>query len=397
MVEKEPLQAEVNIGMIGHVDHGKTTITSALTGKWTDTHSEELKRGISIRLGYADAIFRKCVNCGEYTSEKKCSCGGTTKILRKVSFVDAPGHETLMTTMLSGATLMNGAILVIAANEKCPQPRTAEHLMALKVSETKNIVVAQNKIDLVSREEALKNFNEIKTFLEKNGYTDILIIPVAANQKLNLSALIQATEKVIITPKHSGKEKLKMFVVRSFDANKPGSEIKDLFGGVLGGSIVSGKIKENQEIIISPGLDGKLLKSKVKSLSAGSQKLKEGFPGGLIAIGTELDPSLTKNDQMKGQIIAEPGVLPEPKTELQMNYVLLERLLKEEINCKLSLNEPIVLTIGTNTTIGVITKIEKNLITVKTRNPVVAVKDERIAISKKDKGAWRLIAYGKTN
>ncbi|HIP34555.1 MAG TPA: translation initiation factor IF-2 subunit gamma, partial [Methanothermococcus okinawensis] len=130
-------QSELNIGMVGHVDHGKTSLTKLLTGVWTDTHSEELKRGITIRLGYADCEIRKCPKCPEpeaYTVEKVCPrCGAKTKLLRKVSFVDAPGHETLMATMLSGASLMDGAILVIAANEECPQPQTKEHLMALDV------------------------------------------------------------------------------------------------------------------------------------------------------------------------------------------------------------------------------------------------------------------------
>ncbi|HDH28209.1 MAG TPA: translation initiation factor IF-2 subunit gamma, partial [Euryarchaeota archaeon] len=123
--------------MVGHVDHGKTTLTQALSGVWTDVHSEELKRGISIRLGYADATFRKCPKCDEptcYTTEKKCPVDGSkTEVLRTVSFVDSPGHETLMATMLSGGALMDGAVLVIAANESCPQPQTKEHLMALDV------------------------------------------------------------------------------------------------------------------------------------------------------------------------------------------------------------------------------------------------------------------------
>ncbi|MCK5261591.1 MAG: GTP-binding protein, partial [Thermoplasmatales archaeon] len=149
-----PKPPEVNIGMIGHVDHGKTTLTQRLTGKWTDEHSEELKRGISIRLGYADAAFYKCPNCDEpqcYTTNKTCPhCNSPCELLRVVSFVDAPGHETLMATMLSGAAIMDGAVLVIAANEQCPQPQTREHLTALEIAGTKNIVIVQNKIDLVS-------------------------------------------------------------------------------------------------------------------------------------------------------------------------------------------------------------------------------------------------------
>ncbi|MDD4653591.1 MAG: GTP-binding protein, partial [Methanothrix sp.] len=147
---------EVNIGMVGHVDHGKTTLVKSLSGVWTDQHSEEVKRGISIRLGYADATFRKCPSCPEpdaYTVDEKCShCGSETQILRTVSFVDSPGHETLMATMLCGAAIMDGAVLVISANEPCPQPQTKEHLMALNITGIDKIVIVQNKIDLMSRE-----------------------------------------------------------------------------------------------------------------------------------------------------------------------------------------------------------------------------------------------------
>src|SRR3989344_8529533 len=119
------IQPEVNIGLVGHVDHGKTSLTHALSGKWTDQHSEELKRGITIKLGYADAIFYEGKdengNKTFSTDEKSLK---EAKLLRKVSFVDAPGHETLMATMLSGAAMMDGALLLVAANEKCPQPQT---------------------------------------------------------------------------------------------------------------------------------------------------------------------------------------------------------------------------------------------------------------------------------
>src|SRR3989339_1974392 len=114
------VQPELNIALVGHVDHGKTTLTERLSGKWTDTHSEELKRGITIRLGYADASIYKCSK-GHYTTDKKqCDeCKSKVEFERKVSFIDAPGHETLMATMLSGGAIMDGALLLIAANEEC--------------------------------------------------------------------------------------------------------------------------------------------------------------------------------------------------------------------------------------------------------------------------------------
>jgi translation initiation factor 2 subunit 3 len=185
-----PNPPEINIGMIGHVDHGKTTLTQRLTGKWTDEHSEEMKRGISIKLGYADAAFYKCPECKDphnYCTTKKCpQCGGKTELLRCVSFVDAPGHETLMAVMLSSAAIMDGAVLVIAANEPCPQPQTREHLTALDIAGINNIVIIQNKIDLVSEKEAMDHYKQVKHFIKGTCAEDAPIIPISAHHDMNI-------------------------------------------------------------------------------------------------------------------------------------------------------------------------------------------------------------------
>ncbi|MEM2963620.1 MAG: GTP-binding protein, partial [Candidatus Anstonellales archaeon] len=192
------MQAEVNIGLVGHVDHGKTSLTRALTGKWTSEHSEELKRGISIRIGYADATFYKTVTRKKTTYSLKKTKGA--EISRVVSFLDAPGHETLMTTAIAASSIIDGAILVIAANEKCPQPQTYEHLLVLNILGIKNIVVVQNKIDLVSREQALANYKEIREFLKGTIAENAPIIPTSANYEMNIDALVEAIEKTIPTP-----------------------------------------------------------------------------------------------------------------------------------------------------------------------------------------------------
>ena len=395
--EPEPLQAALNIGMVGHVDHGKTSLTQALTGRWTDTHSEELKRGISIRLGYADATFRKCPNCKgaeAFTNQKKCpSCGTATKVLRKVSFVDAPGHETLMTTMLSGAALMHGAVLVIAANEACPQPRTAEHLMALMLAGIKNIIVAQNKVDLVPKEQALQNYEQIKSFLSENGFENSPVIPTAANAGANIDYLIEAIEEFIPTPKFDAQKPVRMFVARSFDINKPGIKPEELKGGVIGGSIIEGKLKVGEEVEISPGISDKKIVTKVASLSTANNKLQEAMPGGLIAIGTLLDPSISRNDQLRGQVVGALGRLPEPVNRLKLELHMIKRLITKELQ-ELKTNETIVLTVGTMTTLGTITSIGKEKIEVLLKSKVAAENGQKVAISKKDSGRWRLVAFG---
>ncbi|MFH0970523.1 MAG: translation initiation factor IF-2 subunit gamma [Candidatus Diapherotrites archaeon] len=388
-------QAEINIGTAGHVDHGKTSLTKALTGKWTDTHSEELKRGISIRLGYADTIFY------EYTGMNGPERFGATpekngvkgKILRKVSFVDAPGHETLMTTMLSGASLLNGALLVIAANEQCPQPRTAEHLMALQIAGITQLVVVQNKVDLVTREEAITSYHEIKKFLHEYGFKDIPIIPISANFNTNVDLLIEKIQSHIPTNKTDDTKPVKMYISRSFDINRPGTPIAELKGGVLGGSIVQGTLSPNQKVEITPGINGKPFLLDVESLNIADGALTQAHAGGLIAVGTKLDPGITSMDKMKGQIICEPGSLPHPTDQLQIEWNELPRLLGERLPFP-HVHELMVLTIGTNTIVGEITSIRKKQISLTLKGKMTIEKGQKIAISRRDKAAWRLAGWG---
>ena len=255
MARKLPAQPEVNIGLVGHVDHGKTTLTQALSGVWTDTHSEERKRGISIKLGYADTAFYKDEN-GQYYATGKRPDGGDdveAELERVVSFVDAPGHETLMAIMITGASIMDGAMLMVAANETCPQPQTREHLMALEIAGIENIVIVQNKIDLVSKERAMESHAEIKAFLKGTIAENAPVIPVSAHHDVNLDVLIHAIEATIPTPDRSEDKRSIMHVARSFDINRPGTRPSKLRGGVIGGSIVEGEFAEGDEIIIGPG------------------------------------------------------------------------------------------------------------------------------------------------
>src|SRR4030042_1043823 len=187
-ITKQPV---LNIGMAGHIDHGKTTLLYQLTGKWSDTHSEELKRGITIKLGYADSVIKRCEKCNTLTIKDKCECGGDAIPIRYISFVDVPGHEMLMATMLSGAAIIDAAILVIAANEGI-KPQTREHLVALQAKNIKQVVIVQNKIDLVTKEQVLKNYKEIKEFVKGTIAENAPIIPCSAQQNVNTDKIIEA-------------------------------------------------------------------------------------------------------------------------------------------------------------------------------------------------------------
>lgn len=409
MTATELLQPEVNIGLIGHVDHGKTTLTQALSGKWTDEHSEELKRGISIKLGYADTTFYHGTDADGNqvftTDPKDKRLMGDAKLLRPVSFVDAPGHETLMATMLSGAALMDGALLMVAANETCPQPQTKEHLMALDIVGAKNIVIVQNKIDLVSDERALENYKEIKDFVKGTVAEDAPIIPISAHHTANIGSLIEAVEQTIPTPPHDLEADPMLLVARSFDINRPGTGPKKIRGGVIGGSLIRGQLKIGDEIEIIPGAkvekDGKTsyvpVITKITSLFCGSQAVEVATPGGLIAIGTELDPSVTKADNLVGRMIGHAGKMPESRNRLSMEVHLLDRVVGASTDSAvepLKVKEPLMLNVGTATTVGVVLKSDPKTAEVVLKLPVAAEVGSRIAISRRVGGRWRLIGFG---
>ncbi len=422
MTKKESagLVPELNIGMVGHVDHGKTTLTSVLTGKWTDTHSEEIKRGITIRLGYADFTVYKCKKCeavgsaaeaasgGDsakcFSTTPKCPyCFGDCGHQRMISIVDAPGHETLMTTVLSGTSIMDGALLVVAADERCPQPQTREHLTALELTGIKRIIIVQNKIDAVTEEEALANYRQIKAFIKGTVAENAPIIPVSANQRVNIDALVEAIEKHIPTPERDPSKEPKMLIARSFDINKPGTEISKLSGGILGGSLVQGVLKVGDEIEIRPGVKRagrnsyEPIRSVVRGLQKASKDVGEAGPGGLLGVLTGLDPALTKSDSLGGNVLGLPGNLPPTLNEITMRVKLLERVVgsKEELNVQpIKTGEQLMLTVGVVRTVGAAEPARGGLTKVVLRLPVCANKGDRAAISRQVMGRWRLVGVG---
>ena len=399
-----PRQPEVNIGMVGHVDHGKTTIVEAITGVWAARHSEELRRGITIKLGYADAPIYRCPVCGEpenYSTSPVCPhCGADTEFQRGLSFVDAPGHEALMATMLSGAAVMDGAVLVIAADEPCPQPQTREHLAALEIMGIEHIVIAQNKIDIVSKERALESYQEILKFVEGTVAEGAPIIPVSAQRKANIDALLWAMECYIPTPERDPSKPPRMYVVRSFDVNKPGTPAEKLVGGVIGGSIVQGKFRVGDEIEIRPGVKvGKAyepLFTEITSLHAGGRQVEEASCGGLVGVGTKLDPSLTKADGLVGNVAGKPDTLPPVRHELTIEAHLFERAVGTKDMVKVEAirkGEALLLDVATAVTAGVVTRVSGDTVELKLSRPVCAEDGARVALSRRI-GRWRLIGYG---
>jgi translation initiation factor 2 subunit 3 len=375
----------VNIGMIGHIDHGKTTLLSKLTGKFADTHSEEIKRGITIKLGYADVILEK--------DNKK----------RYISFIDCPGHEMLMATMLSGAALMDAAILVIAANEGI-KPQTKEHLVAIQAKRIDKILIVQNKIDLVSKEKALESYKEIKEFVKGTIAENSPIIPVSAQQNINIEKIKEFLMDIEV-PKRDSVSNPLFLIARSFDINRPGTKIDKLHGGVIAGILKKGKLKVGDEIEIKPGIiekqanqtSYKTLKTKITSIYRGTYPISEATPGGSLAFETELDNIMTRADSLSGCVVSTIGSLPEIAEKIKLKYKLFDEVLgiqEKKVIEDVKLSEMIMLSINTTTTVGKVYRIKNNEIEFTLKIPVVPVKGESVGIARNIGGHWRLIGFG---
>uniref|UniRef100_A0A8U8B3A2 protein-synthesizing GTPase n=1 Tax=Geospiza parvula TaxID=87175 RepID=A0A8U8B3A2_GEOPR len=392
-------QATINIGTIGHVAHGKSTVVKAISGVHTVRFKNELERNITIKLGYANAKIYKLDDPSCSRPECYRSCGSSTpdefptdipgtkgnfKLVRHVSFVDCPGHDILMATMLNGAAVMDAALLLIAGNESCPQPQTSEHLAAIEIMKLKHILILQNKIDLVKESQAKEQYEQILAFVQGTVAEGAPIIPISAQLKYNIEVVYFTSEPRLI-------------VIRSFDVNKPGCEVDDLKGGVAGGSILKGVLKVGQEIEVRPGIvskdsEGKLMCkpifSKIVSLFAEHNDLQYAAPGGLIGVGTKIDPTLCRADRMVGQVLGAVGALPEIFTELEISYFLLRRLLgvrtegdkKAAKVQKLSKNEVLMVNIGSLSTGGRVSAVKADLGKIVLTNPVCTEVGEKIAL-----------------
>ncbi|KAK8731470.1 hypothetical protein OTU49_007616 [Cherax quadricarinatus] len=420
-------QATINIGTIGHVAHGKSTVVKAISGVQTVRFKNELERNITIKLGYANAKIYKCDNakcprpsCFISASSHKedsfpcarSNCSGKFRIVRHVSFVDCPGHDILMATMLNGAAVMDAALLLIAANETCPQPQTSEHLAAIEIMKLKHILILQNKIDLCRESQLREQYDQILRFIQGTVAEGAPVIPISAQLKLNIDVVCEYIMKKIPIPDRDFMREPRLIVIRSFDVNKPGCEVEDLKGGVAGGSILRGVLKIGQEIEVRPGIISrdpesgrvvcKPIRSRIISLFAETNELQFAVPGGLIGVGTKIDPTLCRADRMVGQVLGAIGSLPEIFTELEISYFLLRRLLgvrtegdkKGAKVQKLTKNEMLMVNIGSLSTGGRVLAVKADLAKITLTQPVCTEEGEKIALSRRIDKHWRLIGWG---
>jgi len=286
--------------------------------------------------------------------------GSHYKLKRHISFVDCPGHDILMATMLNGAAVMDAALLLVAGNEPCPQPQTSEHLAAVEIMRLKHIIILQNKVELIKENQAQQQYEEIKKFVAGTAADSAPIIPICA-----------------------------------------------------GGSILEGVLKLNDEIEIRPGVHTKdskgevvckPIRSRIVSMHAENNSLQYAVPGGLIGVGTMIDPTQTRSDKLVGQICGHPNKLPEVFITIEVKYHLLRRLLGVKTDgdskagkvAKLKKKEVLMVNIGSTAAGGIIESIKEgdDVAKIKLTNPVCTQENDKVALSRRIEKHWRLIGWG---
>ena len=380
------LQPIVNIGMLGSVSDGKSTTVLKLTGTKTQRHSSELHRNITIKPGYAN------MKIYEHTDGSLHSCGSKDtlegELVHHLSFIDCPGHFELILTMLANIDLMQGAIVIVSAAEPISmKPQLIQHLMAIKIANITNFIICMNKLDLISKDVAIQRKKELDELLNEMDVHPKIIIPMCINKKIGIDYLLSSIMEYFPPNVESTKVSPKFRISRSFDINKNNININTISGGVVGGSLICGKLNIGDKIEIRPGIVSKdsqgniistPLKSTIKSLQTDTVKLDSIVPGGLIGIGTDIDPFYCKNDYIVGNMVGLEGEMPPVYTNITIKF--------SNVNFDMDEWEPVVgnivnLMISTMTTNAKITSIDNEILSLKLEKPVCIDKNNMIVLS----------------
>lgn len=404
-------QPTVNIGMTGHVSNGKSTVTRQITGVKTQKFASENERNITVRLGYANAKIYKCPTCPRPTCYQPkpsdcyhaiCArCKENMILVRHVSFVDCPGHNTLMATMLNGACVMDSTVLIESVtNEKIPAAQTLEHFVATQAIGIPNAMVCINKLDTIPREKAEKKIVELKKFINTTNAANSPLVPMSANYGINLDVFCEYLCTKIPVPERNIQAEGKMIVIRSFNINKQGIPIDKLKGGVVGGSLIKGHFKIGDQVTVYPGFIRKIdnkwsykpIKSKVLSINSEKNSLDYAVPGGLIGVQLTLDPALTSNDRLIGNIVTSS------QEDLTVYHILLVKFNPiEELQQNIKIKKLDVLTINANAAnikCSLVTK-KKNILELHVVDKPIAINiGENITVSKNTSSGPRVIGVG---
>ena len=398
-------QPIINIGCLGSVSDGKSTMVNKLSGIVTQRHSSEKVRNITIKQGYANMkIWQEHIKSEYFTTDSnittyETSVGDECKLVNHISLVDCPGHQELIKTMLASIKLMDGAVVIVGVDQPISKkPQLIQHLNAAKLGGLNKLIFCLNKIDLISKEVLYERKEELDKLLEEMEIKPTVIIPTCFNKKIGLKYLVKTIMEVF-NPSIYEERTLQnpvFRISRTFDINKPGTDWNEIKGGVIGGTLFSGKLKVGDNIIIKPGIltkrkdggyDYQPIKTKILSLKTESVNLDEIIPGGLVAIGTELDPYYCKNDNLIGNCIGIDNVCYQ--VDVKRGYA--DILTNDWVPMK---NEVLMLQIGTNISESKLSDITKDVLTFDFVKPVCIQEDQDIIVCKNMNKILKIVGKG---
>lgn len=445
-----------NVALVGHVANGKTTLVRSLTGVNTKRSSSEQKTGRTIKLGYANCILWECTKCryvwssGQEGKAEEC-CGLPMEFKHLISFVDAPGHHSYVHTMVKGATVVDAALLVTDVRVEPMQAQTIEHLAILSILGVNNIIVLQNKADLSNAETCTKHYEQLKEDLKGTTAENSPIIPISAQNNINLDVLrrtlldlidlidgknskeikdlketkdskeikdsketkdlqtqikgevkdsketrdVKDSKEIKEIPQSSGAFQ----IIRSFDVNKPGTRVRDLKGGVIGGSCLGDSTFKIGDIVeIKPGFIKKdksyvTIETQIVSILAENTKYDKTTPGGLYGLGTKLDPTLTKDDYLSGSLLGIKGQLPDVQTEINMKITSIN-LDRGERKVRIKPKEVYRMIIGNTVVDAEAYETDKPKVFLMKLSKPICTLETRCLIYNIDSSNTRLIAFG---
>lgn len=417
-MENQPI---LNIGIIGHVANGKSTFVERISNEKTQRFSDEKVNNITIKLGYANAKIYKCPSCPKpvcYQSTESsfyqhlCKrCNKECKLITHISFADCPGHHSYMATMLNGTCVMNYAIVIESAtNDKIPQIQTMEHFEITQESNIPIALVCLNKLDLmIKQKNKVPNIIErMNDFVESCNCNKIPIVPISGTLGVNIDVILEYIANMQI-PKKILTKNFKMTVIRSFNINREKTLIKDLKGGVIGGSILNGIIEIGDELMIYPGYTVKNtngdtnwyyspLKSRALSIHSGKINLKYAITGGLIGIQLDIDSAFTTNDGLVGNMIYPKDKQVKVYEEIKLKYKKLTRKLTEYISnysSKFTQEDKIQINANSNNISCKIKNINKDYIELVLDEPICLEEGDFITISKIRENNTDIDIFGK--
>jgi len=236
-----------------------------------------------------------------------------------------------------------------------------------------------------------KSYNEIKSFIKGSIAENAPIIPLSAQSGANVDALLMAIEEFIPSPKVNVKDDPIMIVARSFDINKPGKDVDDLFGTILGGSLKQGVLNKGDDIVILPGIKIKdkwePINAKIESLNYTGMIVDSVSPGGSFGLSTSIDPFFGKNDKLSGSVVCLRGKPINVYSSIELKFKIID-------NSILKMNEVLLLNNWTAKTTGIVKSLKKDSVLLELALPIASMKGERVAISRKIGNRWKLSGWG---